>query len=592
MNRRLTVIVASAVLSASITGFMSPAFAEVAVTTSLGTNSSVPISEQTASRLSPAQTVQPIAAVYPLTDVLNVQIKSVLTEEILGGTRIGIVIKMENTSTSITKVPDYEVRARTSKGITYTLQPSTANPRVIQPQTTTDISYMVVLDRAEKITISEVNWTDVDYYVYPKKETLMASVPITIQPWHGVDTSMTDSAAIRKWSDAFRIPALDSPIEYTPVDIHKESTKTGNVYVVQLLAYNPSSQRETVPDFAIDGKNDKKVFIGSRLEKDTIQLDAKEEKYMHYAIPTDQDTELLSLNLLTAESFTSGASNVVSYQVGRLNILLPGDAAPQNYEAYALGTSMKFDMRSELIHPDLQVSLVELHMNDNQDEGSKQVTAKFRLYNQSARPLAIPMFQTELIGSGGYQYSGRRQVLAATSVLPNTGTTINYTYVVPATETGTGLALKLQDTTAQAPYKSTIAAYSVNLQAPDKEDKFSLYPFNVAIERWDISFLFNSATHQYTYKGKFSFDIERIKETQVDESFPQLQFELHDSLGRLVGTSVKSLIGQERLVTGENNIAFTGNSEQFDTPLTLKVYEIFKTENGDAKRLLTELSRS
>ncbi|SFL38237.1 hypothetical protein SAMN03159341_105374 [Paenibacillus sp. 1_12] len=591
MNRRLTVIVASAVLSASITGFMSPAFAEVPAAMSISSDQPGSALLNKFLELSPTQAVESKSAVYPLTDVLNVQLKSVLAEEILGGTRIGIVIKMENTSTSITKVPDYEFHVRTSKGITYTLAPSTSNPRVIQPQTTTDISYMVVLDRAEKLSISEVNWTDVDYYVYPKKETLIAAVPITVQPWNGVDTSITDSTAIRKWSDAFQIPSLDSPIAYKPVDIHKESTKTGNVYVVQLLAYNPSNQRETIPEFAIDGKNGKKVFAGKRLEQETIQLDAKEEKYIHYAIPTDQDTELLSLNLLTSESFSSGASNVVRYQVGRLNILLPSSDDSQAYDAYSLGSPMRFDTRSELIHPDLQVSLVELHMNDNQDEGSKQVTAKFRLYNQSSRPLAVPVFQTELVNAGGYQYNGRRQVLTTTSVLPNTGMTINYTYVVPATETGTGLAVKIQDTTAQAPYKSTIAAYTVNLQTSDKNDKFSIYPFDIAVDRWDISFLFNSVTHQYTYKGKFFFNIERQKEAQVDESFPQLQFELHDSLGRLVGTSVKSLIGQERLVSGENNIAFSGNSEQFDTPLTLKIYEVFKTENGDAKRLLTELSQ-
>jgi hypothetical protein len=601
MNRKLTIFMVTAVLSASLISYGSQAFADETIRISAAPSGDEPISAST-SRISTVQAAPQAAAVYPLTDVLNVQVKSVLTEQIVGGTRIGVVIKMGNTSGSITKVPDYELRALTSKGITYTLQPSAANPRVLQPQTTTDISYMVVLDRAEKVSLSEVNWTDVDVYVYPKKETLVTAVPITIQPWNGVDTVITDPAAIRKWSDAFRIPSLDSPIEFTTVDIHKESTKDGNVYVVQLLAYNPTNQRESVPEFMIDAKSDKKVFTAKRLETDTVALDAKEEKYIHYAIPTDQDTELSSLNLLTTESFvqagisgSTAAAAVIQYPIGRLNIGLPGTAAPESYESYVLGNPMRFDARSELIHPDLQVSLVEFHMNDNQDEGSKQVTAKFRLYNGSARPLAIPVFQTELVSTGGYQYSGQRQVLTATSVLPNTGITINYAYVVPATETGTGLALKLQDTTVQAPYKSTIATYGVNLQLPvkeAKEDKFSMYPFDVAVERWDISYLFNSATLQYTYKGKFIFNIERQKETQVDESFSQLQFELHDSAGRLVGTTVKSLIGQERLVSGENNLVFTGNSQQFDSPLTLKIYEIFKTESGNAKRLVSEFSRS
>ncbi|MDF2960930.1 MAG: hypothetical protein K0S39_2665 [Paenibacillus sp.] len=591
MNKKLTVTLATIVLSASIMSYGSQAFADEPVQVS---------SDQTA--------VQSVPAVYPLTDVLNVEVKSVLNEHILEGTRIGVVVKMGNTGTSITRVPEYELRAVTSEGITYTLQPSASNPKAIQPKATTDLSYMVTVDRTDKVTLSEVNWTDVDYYVYPKKETLITAVPITTQPWSGVDTPITDPAAVRKWSDSFQIPSLDSPIRYTPVDIHKESTAEGNVYIVQLLAHNPSDKRETMPEFGIDGKTETKVFPGKRVEEGTVTLDAKEEKYIHYAIPTEQDTELGSLNLLTTESFAqagasigtaagtaadagAGASGVVQYQVGRLSILLPGTAGTETYESYTIGNPMQFDARSELIHPDLQVSLVEFQMSDNEDEGNKQVTAKFRLYNKSDRPLAIPVFQSDLVSSDGYQYSGRRQTMTTTSILPNSGITVNYAYVLPSTETGTGLVLKIQEAAGASGYKSTVAAYGVTLQQPGTEDKFSIYPFDVKVDHWDVSYLFNTQTHQYTYKGKFILDIERQKETQVDANFPRLQFELYDATGRLVASAAKSLIGQERLVSGENNISLNGTSEQFDSPLNLKIYEVFTTENGEAKRLVAEFSR-
>ncbi|NOU94811.1 hypothetical protein GC093_16515 [Paenibacillus sp. LMG 31456] len=585
MNKKLTVTLATLVLSTSILSYGSQAFADEAISVS-------PVQATAAA-------VEAAATVYPLTETLNVEVKSVLNERILEGTRIGVVVKMGNNGAAVTRVPEYELRAVTSDGIMYTLQPSASNPKAIQPKATTDLSYMVVLDRTDKVTLSEVNWTDVDYYVYPKKETLITAVPVTMQPWSGIDTPITDPTAVRKWADFFRIPSLVSPIQYTPVDIHKESTAQGNVFVVQLLAQNPSEQRETIPEFRIDGKTEAKVFSGKRVEEGAIALDAKEEKYIHYVIPTDQDTVLSSLNLLTTESFAqsgAAATNLVQYQVGRLNILLPGTASAQTYPSYVLGNNMNFDNRSELIHPDMQVSLVEFQMSDNEDEGSKQVTAKFKLYNRSDRPLAVPVFQSELVSSDGYQYSGKRQTMTTTSVLPNSGITVNYAYVLPSTETGNGLALKIQDTTGttangSAAFKSTIAAYGVQLQAPAAEDKFSIYPFDVAVEHWDISYLFNTSTHQYTYKGKFLLDIQRQKETQVDASFPRLQFELYDATGRLVATAAKSLIGQERLVSGENNLSFVGNSEQFDTPLTLKIYEVFTTESGDAKRLVTEFSR-
>ncbi|MCS7464313.1 hypothetical protein N0M98_29860 [Paenibacillus doosanensis] len=536
--------------------------------------------------------------VYPLTDQLEVEVKSILNEHVPEGTRIGVVVRMKNNYSDFVRVPEYELRVKTEDGTEYKLEPSASNAKAIQSKANTELSYMAVIDRTDDVALSEVNWTDVDYYVYPKKQTLILAIPVAGQSWQGSDMQIKDEAAVKKWSDSFKIPSLISPIQYTPVNIDKQSTEQGTVYVVQLLAYNPTDKRETVPDFLVDGKTGAKVFSGKRVEEGQVVLEGKEEKYIHYAIPTEQDTVLSSLNVLTTENFTQApasagaAPEVVKYNVGRLNILLPSQTLGNSYETYAMGSAMKFDSRSELIHPDIDVSLVEFEMQDNEEEGNKNVTAKFKLYNKSDRPMAIPVFDADLVSAEGYEYTGKRQTITDSPILPNGGITVNYSFALPVSESGQGLAMKIGDPKTAAPYKTTIAAYRVALQQPeDGAVKFNVYPFRFDLTHWDISFQFNSQTFEYSYKGKFFMDIEREPNVQVDANFSKLQFELYDSAGRLVGTSTNSFIGPNRLVTGENNIVFKGTSQQFDAPLTLKVYEVYTTASGESKRLVTQLTQ-
>ncbi|CAG7621628.1 hypothetical protein ACFQI7_05390 [Paenibacillus allorhizosphaerae] len=528
-------------------------------------------------------------ATYQLTDQLDFEVKGVLNERIADGTRLGVVVRMKNNGSSIVRVPEYELRVRTNIGIEYTLQPSALNVKSIQPKANSELSYMAVIDRTDEISLTELNWTDVDFYVYPKKETLIVSAPISGEAWKGSDTAITDPEAVKKWPDPFQIPSLLSPIRYTPAVVNRESTAQGTVYVVQLLAHNPAGQRETVPDFIVEGIGDGKVYSGKRVEQEAVTLEANEEKYIHFAIATDQDTVLKSLNVLTPEVFAqAGVQQAVKYTVGRLNLLLPSGAANSAYEAYKLGTPMKFDERSELIHPNLEVSVVEIHMNENKDAGSQTVTAKFKLFNKTDRPMAVPVFQADLVSSDGNEYSGSRQSASAATVLPNAAVTISYAFAVPSSETGTGLALKIQDTKTAAPFKSTMAAYSIELQQPgSSKDEFSVYPFRVKINSWTVGVMFNqNAKLAYSYKGKFHLDIQREDQVQADQNFSHLLFELYDSSDRLIGTAKGSFLGTNRLVTGENNITFDATTEQFEHTLTVRLYEVFTTANGESKRLL------
>ncbi|SDC76607.1 hypothetical protein SAMN02799630_01422 [Paenibacillus sp. UNCCL117] len=541
-----------------------------------------------------AEASTPASVSYKLTDLLDVEIKGALNERIDSGTRLGVTVRMKNNGTAITRVPEYEVRLQTSEGVEYTLKPSASNAKSLQPKATTELSYLAEIDRTDEITLTQVNWTDVDYYVYPKKETPILGVPIQGEAWKGSDSAITDPTAVKKWSESFKIPGLVSPVQYTPVAINKESTASGTVYVVQLLAYNPTDKRENVPAFDIDGKGGGKVFGGSRVEKDTVVLEGKTEKYIHYAIPTDQDTVLQSLNLLTPETFAeAGAAgvNVTSYKVGRLNILLPGEAPGTSFAAYKLGAPIVFDERSQLINPDLAVSIVEYNMHENTEDGNKNVTAKFKLTNKSSKPIAVPTFQADLVSKDGYEYAGSRQAVQTATVLPNSSLTVSYSFTLPVSEKGDGLVLKVQDAVTAAPYKSTIAAVSTGLQEA-KKDEWSLYPFTVKVNNWTLNSDYGATTnYQYVYRLKLDLAITRDEQVQLDASFPSLLVELYDSYDRLVGTGNATLFGTSRLVNGDNVISLRGASDILDVHHKVRIYETFSTPTGDAKRLLVEYNQ-
>jgi len=532
----------------------------------------------------------PAVVSYKLTDLLDVEVKGVLNERVDAGTRIGVVVRLKNNGSAITRVPDYELRVRTNEGIEYTLQGSAANAKSLQPKATTELSYMTTIDRTDEVVLSQVNWTDVDYYVYPKKETLIVGIPVQGVSWQGSDTTITDPAALKKWSESFTIPGLISPLQYTPVSLNKESTEQGTVIVVQLLAYNPTGKRETIPAFGIDGKSASKVYEGSRVEQRSLVLEPKEEKYIHYAIPVDQDTTIESFNVLTRESFAQ-AGGVTNFNVGRLNIILPSNAVTTGVAAYKIGTPIAFDKLSELIHPDMQVSVVEFVMDENEEAGNKHVTAKFKLTNNSSKPVALPTFQADLVSTDGYEYAGSRQNVVTRTVMPNSSLTVSYSFTVPVSEKGNGLVMKIQDTTSAAPYKSTVAVFSTELQAPEK-GKFSLYPFDVKVKDWHLVSDYGPTTqYRYAYRLKLDLAIQRDEQVQLDPNFSNLFFELYDSSDRLVGSASGSLYGTGRLVNGENNITINGASETFDPRMKVRIYETFQTPAGEAKRLLAEFKQ-
>lgn len=536
-------------------------------------------------------TAQPEVA-YALSEQLQVEVKSVLNERVSGGNRVGVVLRIANTGDEVKRLTDYELLVRLADGTEYALQPSAANSRVVQAKTSAELSFLTTIERPDRVEIAEAQLKEVDYYVYPKKETLLLSIPLASRPWNGSEGALAEPSASQAWEETFSFPALQSPITYTPIGIRKEATGTGTVYIVQLLAANPTDNRELVPDFAVDGRGGGKVFAGSRVEQGPIMLEAKEEKYIHYAIATDTNTVLSGLNVLTSETFIGPAGSApVSYNVGRLQIELSAASGSVQAQPYTIGEPMTLDARNDLIHPDLQLALVGLPIDDNTEEGNKTVTATFLLTNNGDGPIPIPVFQTGMLGSDGFRYDGRRQAATGAPLLPQESVTIRYSLSLPTSESGQNLVLTIEDAVTTAPYKSTIAAYRVEAAETEAGDSFTVHPFRISVKSNSTNFMFNAQTLEYSYVGSYDLAIERDPGVRADLSFPTLLFELHDASGRPVATGTGGLVGTGRLLSGMNKIRFAGTTENFNYPLTLHIYEVFATDAGESKQLLAKLKQ-
>ncbi|KRE69844.1 hypothetical protein [Paenibacillus sp. Soil750] len=534
---------------------------------------------------------------YALSNKVEVEIKSMLNEHESDSTKLGTVLRIRNTSDKITRIPDFELRVLMADGIEYILQPSAKNPKSIQPKSQLELSYLSIVERSDDVDLTSLNFIDVDMDVYPKKETTLLTIPVDAGiVWNGSDSTISKSSAILKWGEAFTLPSSRSPLGFIPVDIHKEITAKGVSTVVQIQVVNATKERQTVPNFGIDGKSESKVYSGSRAEA-AVTLDPGEKRYIHIVIPTELDTEFTSLNVVTPESFAvslgEGKFLEDTYRVGRVNILLPTDAVTQGVipaPEYTLGTPVRLDATNKFVPSNVDLSLVELHVTSNEDDGFNTAVAKFKLTNNSDRPIPIPAIQTELVSLDGYAYGGRRQEATALSVVPNASYVVSYSYALPASETGEGLKMNLysQQSNGDISYKSLLASAKVPVQKNDLTSKvLNVYPYEITIKDWTISAIFQ-ANMSYDYKLKLDLSMKPDKQVTVDKFNSRLSFELFDNVGNPVGKSVQALSGEGRLYNGTNTIDLNARSNQLDFPIQVKVFETFTNEYGESvKRLLT-----
>lgn len=545
-----------------------------------------------------------------LTEAIQAAIKGVSVETTPDGSRVAVTVRLYNGSSMKQRIPDYELRVQTQDGVEYTLDASSDNKKALKPMEIGELVYMSTVDSKASMKLAGLSFVKVDAYAYPKTETVLLGLPLGSEVWYASSGTALPSKEAA-WGEAFDIPGINSDIIYTPVGYVRQNSDKGPVGVVTVLAYNPAGGRETIPDFRIDARADLKTYTGARTEKDTVMLEAGEKKYIHFAIPLENNVVPDRMLVMTSDTFLSGSSQTsgtqtgnaassgvtgsskagVAIDVGRVAVTLPNanQADPMTVSGYTLGTPIAIDPLSKLMD-NTQVSLAELHMQQNPGEGYKTAVGKLILTNKSDKPIPTPAFDTELVGSAG-AYSGIRQTNVPASLNPGLSYVISYAFNVPQTETGEGLVLKLLDSQTAAPYKIAVAAVQTALQKDADSDTLQLYPFDIRLVNSTVGTNYAATNSSYSYKMKLELDIKQADNVVVDSNFSKLHFEVVDKLGRVLGTADGSFTGAQRLVSGTQTI-LTNNiqSEQFEFPISVNVYELFETPSGQAKRFLKTLN--
>ncbi|MBP1962925.1 S-layer homology domain-containing protein [Paenibacillus aceris] len=533
---------------------------------------------------------------YSLTDHAQAQIKSVFQEKTPEGWRVGAVIKLNNTSGSTIRIPDYELRIKTADGTVYTLQASASNSRSILPQGNVTLSYMTDIGIKTDVGLTNLQWVDVNQDVYPKRETLLADAAVDSIVWRGKDAEIKDPALIGDWGVRFAIPGETSALKYSAVNMSKQFTGQTPTYIVEVQAENQGSYAETIPDFVLSGKAGSQSFIGKRVEETPISINAGEHKSIHFAITTDTDALLDAFYVLSTESFLKqGQTAPIQYYTGRIGFRLPvndGVTTGPVGNSYIFGTPMVFKPMNNFINPNLNVSLEELHVTNNGETGNKTGLAKFMLVNKSDKPIPVPAFGAELAGKEGKTYAGSRQTVSAQEIAPGTGIVVSYGFNLPSTEQNEQYQLNVQELLSNSAYKSTIASYKVSIQNDNDHNSISFYPFKLNLKSWTLSQLttIGATGFSYTYKLNLDMDIERDAEVVLDTNFSKMKFELVDSLGRSLGSSSFPFTGTNRLVSGTQQLSFSNlTQDQTRNNVSIKVYETVSTPAGDVDRFITEL---
>ncbi|MBD0380456.1 COG1470 family protein [Paenibacillus sedimenti] len=333
----------------------------------------------------------------------------------------------------------------------------------------------------------------------------------------------------------------------------------------------------------------------------TAYLSPNESTTFRYSgvLPVGLNTDSLQLVVLekqaasgTSQQGSGQAEPASSKQTSALPVLITALAGAgsggevSSYaaaQAYTIGKPFPL-LSSSLIDSNIDVSLVEMGMSENSDFGYKTVIAKYKLTNKGTSSLTIPEFQTDLTSAKGYTYSGVRQSSVAKEIAPNTSYVLNYSYMLPSNEKGDQLALNLYDANRMA-----IGSYQTAVQSLPTEGAVSLYPFNMNVKDYSVSATYNKDS-SYAYRLRLDLDVSRTEQVITDTNFSKLAFEVVDAEGRMLSSQTMNFTGQQKIMSGVQFIDF-GNikNEQLNDDVSINLYEVVSTPNGDAKRLVKTL---
>ncbi|KRF27669.1 hypothetical protein [Paenibacillus sp. Soil787] len=282
---------------------------------------------------------------------------------------------------------------------------------------------------------------------------------------------------------------------------------------------------------------------------------------------------------------TTGQMPVAVFQLKGASEAQSGFITAVNYE---LGSKLIFN-NSSVVNKNLDVSLVELHALENDDLGYKTAVAKYKITNNGTSTLALPELQNELIDSKGNTYTGSRQSAVATQITPGSSYVVSYSYLLPnKTESDDEtFALNVYDDKSVSEGNVSVGTYRVALQKETESDTLALYPFSLKVNDSSISWLYNSGT--YSYQLNLDLDITHEDQVIIDSNFSKIEFDMVDSLGRIVGTQTATLTGTGKLTSGKQKVVVSGlKDEQVDSGVVVNMYEVIETPNGTAKRLIKQ----
>lgn len=523
---------------------------------------------------------------YGLTPDIRAAIKSVAVTPTALGSQLAVTVRLYNGGAVQKRVPEHEFRVQTASGVPYTLKPSASNKEALQPKEIGELVYMTSIDSKEIGQIEQLSFVNVDIYSYPKVETTLLAMPTKSVWYGGTGSTALQSLENLAWGQAFTIPGINSGLTYSPVEVSMQNTASGRVAVVTVLASNPGAGRETVPAFRMDAQSEQKSYEGKGSEVEPVTLEAGEKKYIHFAIPVE-NVMLSNLLVLSTDSFVpKGGGQGTTLATGKLAIAWPKEQGNSTATPYTIGQPITFDALTKVVDKSTEVSLMELHLHENPGEGYQTAVAKFKLTNTSTTPTATPAFLSELVNAQGVTYQGSRQTNVTTMLNPGLSYVVSYSYIVPQTEESSSFSLKLLDSVAAAPFKTTIAALQTDVQKEEADAAISLYPFVLTFNDVTVSTQ-TTAQLMYTYKFRLDLDIKQKENVVVDNNFSKLKFEIVDNAGRVVGSKDASFTGVNKLISGKQMLDATNiTTDQFSYPFTVNVYETIETQNGTAKRLV------
>lgn len=530
---------------------------------------------------------------YSIAGNTQAQVKSVLQEKTSDGWRIGAVVKLNNTSGSAIRIPDYELRVKAADGTVYTLQPSASNPRSIPSQSKVELTYMAELDVKNDISLTDLLWVDVNQKVYPKQETVLADAPIGSIVWFGNDAAIQDPALLGNWGAVFSIPGESSALKYSATSLSKQFDGQSPSYVVRLKVTNPGGHSENVPDFTLGGKSEKQIYIGKRIEEGTITLNPGEQKYVDYAVTADPNTQLSAFYVLSPASFLKqGQTAPLQFYTGRIGFKLPaGGGVTAVLPAYKLGTPLSIDPLSQAVNPQQTVSLMSLDWFENEGQSFKTAVAKLKFINNSNNPIPLPDLSAELLNGKGNAYSGTRLTSSVAQVMPGVGAMETIVFTVPLSEDANQFTFRLMEQQGKQAYKLPIAQVNAEVSSPNPDNTLlAFYPYEIKLNSWSLSWVASQTFATSAYKLKMDADIHTTNEVVADPGNPRIYMQLENQSGKGLATKTFPLVGDNRLMSGNSIINFVNvNSDQLETPVTLKIYELVSTPVGDARRLLAVL---